>query len=108
MTTYTWKISQLEGYVRKDDLDVVVSTVHWRLEATDGENVVDVYGTVGLELSADADFTPYEKLSEGQVIGWVQDALGAEKVAAMETTLADTLEQLANPTVVAPPLPWTV
>jgi len=47
-----------------------------------------------------------EDLTEEQVIGWVQAAMGAEQVAALEANVAKQIEDQINPPVVTPPLPW--
>jgi hypothetical protein len=80
---------------------------HWRLDGTDGEYTAGVYGTVGLTLDPEAPFTPYADLTEAQVIGWVQDALGTEQVDAYEANVAAQIEAQINPPVVTPPLPWS-
>jgi hypothetical protein len=40
------------------------------------------------------------------VVGWVQDMMGAEKVAAINANIEQQIEDQVNPPVVAPPLPW--
>jgi hypothetical protein len=51
-------------------------------------------------------FTPYADLTEAQVIGWVQDAMGEEVVAGYEANVAQQIADQINPPVVTPPLPW--
>lgn len=103
---YTWSIAALECYPEYEGQTDVVFTVHWTLNGTDGTYNGSVYGSVGLTLDEGATFTPYADLTEAQVIGWVQDALGDEQVAAYEANVAQQIADQANPPVVAPPLPW--
>jgi hypothetical protein len=104
---YTWTVAQMDAYPEYEGQTDVVFTVHWRLNGVDGEYTAGVYGSVGLTLDPGATFTPYVDLTETQVIGWVQSALGEEQVAAYEANVADQIENEINPPVVTPPLPWS-
>ena len=106
MTT-TWNVVQLEAYPEKDGLTDVVFIVHWTLTAVDGDYTGSVYGSVGVTLDPSAPYTPYADLTQDQVVGWVQDALGAEQVASYEANVLAQIESQKNPTVVTPPLPWS-
>jgi hypothetical protein len=96
----------MDAYPEYEGEADVVFTVHWTLTGTDGTYVGSVYGSVGVSLNEGATFTPYEDLTEAQVIGWVQDALGAEQVAAYEANVAQQIADQIDPPVVTPPLPW--
>lgn len=105
-TTYTWIINAMDCYPTVDGETDVVFTVHWALAATDGTYNASVYGTVGVTVNPAAPFTPYADLTEAQVAGWVEDALGAEQVAEYEASVAAQIAAQINPPVVTPPLPW--
>lgn len=105
--TNTWNVQQMNCYPELDGETDVVFTVHWTLTATDGTYNGSVYGSVGVTLDPDAPFTPYADLTQAQVIGWVQDALGEEQVASYEANVAQQIENQINPPVVTPPLPWS-
>lgn len=112
--TNTWGVVQMDAYPEYEGQTDVVFTVHWNLTGTEtvGEEPDQttytgyVYGSVGLTLNPEEPFTPYPDLTEAQVIGWVQDALGAEQVAAYEANVAQQIADQINPPVVTPPLPW--
>lgn len=104
--TYTWSVVQMDAYPEADGHTEVVFTVHWTLTGTDGAYTGSVYGSQGVSLDPDAPFTPYADLTEAQVIGWVQDAMGEEQVAAYDANVAQQIENQINPPVVTPPLPW--
>jgi hypothetical protein len=104
--TYTWVISQLDCYPQQDDHTDVVFTVHWRRQATDGTYSADIYGSQSVTLDPEAPFTPYEDLTEAQVIGWLEDAMGEEVLAAQVAALDKQIEDQINPPVVVLPLPW--
>jgi hypothetical protein len=104
--SYNWTVSQLDCYPEHEGHTDVVFVCHWRMDGTDDEYAAGVYGSVGLTLDPEAKFTPFEKLTEAQVIGWVKDALGEDQVTSYEENVANQIEALINPPVVNPPLPW--
>ena len=105
--TNTWSVVQMDAYPEYEDETDVVFNVHWTLVGTDGTYNGSVYGSVGVTLDPDAPFTPYASLTQAQVIGWVQSALGEEQVTAYEANVAQQIENQINPPVVTPPLPWS-
>jgi hypothetical protein len=108
--TNTWGVVQLDCYPELEGQPDVVFTVHWNLIGTETVSGVDysgyAYGSVGVALNEGSDFIPYADLTEADVIGWVQDALGADQVASYEDNVAQQIANKINPPVVAPPLPW--
>lgn len=105
--TYTWVISQLEAYPQHEGHSDVVFTVHWRRQATDGNgHTGDVYGSQSVTLEPDAPFTPYADLTQAEVEGWLETAMGAERVAEMDASLDKQIEDQINPPVIRPKLPW--
>jgi hypothetical protein len=106
--TYNWGIVQLDAYPEKDGLTDVVFTVHWTLNGDDGEgHTGSAYGSVGVTLDEGGGYTPFAELTQEQVVGWVQESLGEEQVASLESGIANQIEQQINPTVVTPALPWS-
>ncbi len=105
-TTYTWAVVQMDAYPEADGETDVVFNVHWTLTGEEAGFSGSVYGTQTVTVDPDAPFTPYADLTETQVIGWVQAAMGAEQVAAYEATVAEQINNQINPPVVNPPLPW--
>ena len=105
--TNTWAVQQLNAYPELDGQADVVFSVHWQLNGTDGTYNGSVYGSVGVTLDEGASFVPYADLTQAQVIGWVQSALGEEQVTAYEANVAQQIENQINPPVVTPPLPWS-
>ena len=104
--TNTWAVVQMDCYPELDGDTDVVFTVHWTLTGVNGDYSGSVYGSQAVALDPTAPFTPYDDLTEAQVIGWVQAAMGAEQVAAYEANVAGQIANQINPPVVTPPLPW--
>jgi len=105
--TNTWSVVAMDAYPELDGETDVVFTVHWTLNGTDGTYNGSVYGSVGVTLDEGAAFTPYEDLTQAQVVSWVQDALGEEQVASYEANVAQQIADQIDPPVVTPPLPWS-
>jgi hypothetical protein len=102
MINYQWKIEQLN---RKTE-DGFVTTAHWRCDATDGEYVngkyqysAGVYGSAGF--TGDLT-TPYEDLTEAQVLEWVWESIDKEET---ESNVLKQIESQKQP-VTASGLPW--
>jgi L-aminopeptidase/D-esterase-like protein len=93
----TWTINQLE----RNTSDGFVTTVHYTVTKVDGDFSASTYGTISFE--AGTPETPFESLTEAQVVAWVKDKLGEEVV---EAALAANIEAQQNP-VKASGLPWS-
>ena len=101
-TTNTWKVANLERHTANG----VVYTVHYTVNANDGTYDVGAYGSIGLEAPAEGEnYVPFADLTEEVVVGWVQEALTAEKVAEIEAALQARLDEQHAPTK-ASGLPW--
>jgi len=99
MTTYLWTISQMDRLTS----DGFVVTVHYNVSATDGTYNSSVYGTVGYQEQPGETYTPYDQLTEAQVVGWVQTSLGQSTV---EASLQDQINAQINP-VQESGTPWS-
>jgi hypothetical protein len=68
--------------------DDLVTTAHWRVSAVDGEHSAGAYGSVGL--TRGDIFTPFESLTEAQVLSWVLPQLDVEQIeAALDQIIAE-------------------
>lgn len=103
---YTWLVEQLEAYPKQGIYTDVVFNVRWRLNAIDDGDQATAFGSVPVELSKTDPFTPYEDLTQDQVLDWVKTALNQKGVADLEADLAKQINSRKNPTTVSPALPW--
>lgn len=94
---FTWNVVQMDRLTS----DGFVVTVHYTVNAVDGEHTASTYGTVGYT-QGEGSYVPYADLTQSDVIGWVQESLGKDTV---EASLAAQIEALKNPTQVSG-LPW--
>ena len=108
MTTYSWKVANLERNVA----DGKVYTVHYTVNAlsdtvdpnseSGGFYSAGAYGSLGFDGEVT---TPFADLTEEIVVGWVKEQFGAEKVAEIETALQAQIDEKVAPTKAAG-VPW--
>jgi hypothetical protein len=106
MTNITWTVTAMNCYPTVGSETDVVFTVHWTCSGTDGTYTSSVYSTCSVPTPADGSFTPYDQLTQDQVLGWVW-ANGVDKDAT-EAAVQQQIDNQINPPVVTPPLPWVV
>ena len=107
MTNIVWSIEQLSCYPQEFDQTDVVFSAAWRVNGTDGTYNATVYGSQSVApYTEGAPFIPYADLTQAEVIGWVQNAMGESQVAAINASIEQQIESQVNPTVVTTPLPW--
>jgi hypothetical protein len=108
MTTYTWSILQMSVMPVLDGQTDVVVSANWNILGEDQGYTYNLAGWQNFTLQQGEGFTPYDQLTEAQVIGWVQNAMGENGVASMQASVEGSLNALINPPVqpVIEPLPW--
>ena len=78
--TYTWALTALKKQSDAQVTDAVVQT-YWTKTGTDADGDSGTFsGATPFDLTTiDPDnFTPYDQLTEAQVLGWVQDVVAAD------------------------------
>lgn len=104
----TWDITQMDCYPQADGQSDVVFTVHWTCsgQQTASGNTYNgsVYSTCAVPAPTGSAFTPYDQLTETQVLGWIW-ANGVDKTAT-EAAVAQQIAQQISPSVITPHLPW--
>jgi hypothetical protein len=103
---YTWTVDGLECYPQVGGLSDVVFRVRWAANGFDGTYNASVQGVQNVPAPSENAFTPYPDLIEMQVIQWVLDELGAERVESFKADVATKIAEMITPPVVTPPLPW--
>jgi len=97
--TFNWTVAQLERNLS----DGGVTICHWRASASDGDYNASSYGTVGFTPDPSSpDFTPYDDLTEAQVLGWVWESVDKD---ATEAALQAKIDADMNPTT-GTGVPW--
>lgn len=73
-TTYEWTISALDVEKKKDTLEDIVTTVHWRLQAKDDldDLTAETYGANSLTAPDSNNFTAFSDLTKEQIVQWLE------------------------------------
>ena len=95
---YQWNVVQMDRLTS----DGFVVTVHYTVNAVDGDYTAYTYGTVSYTEQQGEQYIPYAQLTEAEVVGWVQDSLSKDTV---EASLAAQIEAQKNP-VQESGVPW--
>ena len=101
-----WTVNNMMTAVQADGYTNVVQQVDWTVTDTDGTNTALKGGSTNMPTPGPT-FTPYDQLTEAEVIGWVQGILGPDEVAAIEANLNQQIVYMQNPPIVSLPLPWS-
>jgi hypothetical protein len=103
-----WTINQMDCVPQEDGQTDVVVTAHWQCVGTEvsgGDTYTSrAYGTAGFTYTPGTPFTPYDQLTQDQVLTWCW-ASGVDKTG-VETTVQNEITDQITPPVVTPPLPW--
>lgn len=102
-TEISWLIEGMQCKPQDGDLANVVITAFWRCNGVNGDFSATVYGSCGFQVPGDP-FTPYEDLTQEQVLGWCWD--GSVDKEAIEANIEQQIQTQIDPPVVNLPLPW--
>ena len=106
--TITWTIEWMQCYPQAEGEVDVVFNVGWRCNGVqvDGDKTYTgtVYSTQPVIYLAGSPYTPYQDLTEQQVLQWIW-AAGVDQASA-EAAVTQQIADQQNPPVVQPPLPW--
>jgi hypothetical protein len=111
MITISWIIERLLVKPTEGDKTDVVITADWRCNGTETTGTGDdektysgtCYGSASFAPPT-GNFTPYEDLTQEQVLGWCF-ANGVDQ-AAIEANVTLQIENQINPPIVCLPNPW--
>ena len=103
MPTILWIIERLLVKPTEGSLTDVVITADWRCNGSQDQYSGTCYGSCSFAPPS-GEFTPYEDLTQEQVLGWCYEN-GVDKTA-IEANVTLQIENQVNPPVVTLPLPW--
>jgi hypothetical protein len=106
--SYEWDCKTCDTYPTKGGKSNVVHTVHWRLTATDDTNkdsdgnnwTASSYGAQSLDTSDLSSFKNWSSLTNSDVQGWVETALGSDKVTELKAGLDAQIAEKVSPSSV--------
>jgi hypothetical protein len=103
MITLSWIIERLLVRKVEGTYSDVVITADWRCNGSQDQYSGTCYGSTSFAPPS-GSFTPYEDLTEAQVLGWCFSN-GVDKTS-IEANVTAQIENQINPPIIAPPLPW--
>jgi len=104
MITLSWIIERLLCKPVEGTLTDVVITADWRCNGSQDQYSGTCYGSCSFAPPSGSAFTPYDQLTQDQVLGWCFSN-GVDQ-AAIEANVSLQIQNQINPPVIAPPLPW--
>ena len=113
MINYSWNFNPLTCYTHQDGYDDVVMTVHWQFIGTSGS--IDgsgsqyserIIGTESFVFNPSGSFTPFDQLTKEIVQGWVEGAMGPDRIAQLSQSIAQQIEDKITPKIVNLSPPW--
>lgn len=107
--TITWSITQMQAKPTEGSYTDVVVTASWQCTASEVSGgtpyAASNNGAVSFPMPS-GSFTPYDQLTQEQVLGWVFTEIGDELKLAIEANVQTQVANQINPPIVTPPLPW--
>lgn len=107
MTTYTWTVNSMMVMPEQAGEDDVVIMASYTVTGSEDGYTATLSSIQRFEYTG-GSFTPYNDLTEDQVVGWIKDALGENGINSIERNLDAQIEAKKNPplTPTVLPLPW--
>lgn len=101
MTTFATTINAM--YTIDTPEPGFVVNVLWTVTGVDGQHTADIDGNSMFTVQEGA-FTPYDQLTQAQVIGWIP----AQDIANAQACVQGQIDSMINPPVspMNTPLPW--
>lgn len=91
---YNWIVSAMDVKLSEGELKNVVTNIHWRYKATEGEYSAEFYGTCPVSEPTPEAFVSYEDLTKEEVEAWLEASLDVE---VLQEGLANQIEAEKNP-----------
>ena len=104
MTTFTWQVNGLQVMQTPEPNTVVMS--NFTIAGDEDGIKSQVSYSVNLLPADPSSFTPFDQITQEQAILWTQEALGADRVAAMEGEVQQQIDAQKVPTPQPAPVPW--
>jgi hypothetical protein len=101
--TFTWSVVNMAAYPTFESQTDVVFQVAYSCIANQDTYSARTGGVTNVSYTAGSPYTPYDQLTQDQVLGWVFQNIQKD---FMEAQLQAEIDKQANPPYVYPPLPW--
>ena len=102
----TWSITQLQTYPQAEGETNFVCCAAWLVSEEVNGKLYGLNGSTAFRPDPAEPFTPYDQLTETQVLEWVWASLGEEGKASAEADV-DAQIAYAQEQVQTPAMPWS-
>ena len=104
MVNYTWDIGPFDCILNKDNMQKIVTTVHWRYRGVDEDGIsAETYGAQSIGAPDPEDFTPFLEITPEQVEGWLEAAMDMD---ALKANIDSQINLINNPVTATLAAPW--
>lgn len=104
MINYIWTIGPFDCILNEDDMQKVVTTVHWRYRGIDEDGIsAETYGAQSVGVPDPENFTPFLELTPEQVEGWLEAVIDVE---ALKANIDSQINLIKNPVTATLAAPW--
>jgi hypothetical protein len=103
---FDWQIVQIEAFPVHGDHFDAVATVHWKYVGAVGYTVAERAGASGLHQHDRTNYVPFDALTKEQVVRWVEEIIGAERLAQMQAGIEEEIANRLQPKTVLKNTPW--
>jgi hypothetical protein len=105
---YMWAVTSMDCLSQAEGQTNVVFRVTYNCSKSvqDGYFTAVKTGKLNVEYKQSDPYTPFNELTESQVLDWVFLSLGTDEVAQITADVDAQISAYMAPAVVTPPLPW--
>lgn len=104
--TYTWAVRTVKTCTVENQAGYIFQT-YWDKTGTDEDgNVGSFAGATPFTPAITGDFTPFEQLTEAQVLGWIQAVVVGDYEAHVNGQIQKAIDAKKAQVQEAPELPW--
>lgn len=103
----TWSITQLQTYPELEGETNFVCSAAWNVSETVGDYTGSLNGSIAFKLDPEASFTPFDELTESQVLAWVFASMGEDSKASAEADVDAQIEYQQSQ-IETTAMPWSV
>ena len=104
---FTTTITGMEAYPVKDGVPLYVFRVYWNYEGKDEKFSTAMQGSTDVPTSDPQSATPYDQLTQEQVMGWVQTYTPSWMWEEYTDKITAWITAQYTPATLNPPLPWS-
>lgn len=106
--TYTWAITELALTTVGDKQDYVVQS-RWTCTGTDENGLTGTFSgaTPFTPDPSQSGFTPYDQLTEAQVLGWIQAVVVGQYLDHVNGVIDEQIAKKKDPVTQTSQFPWS-